>query len=172
MPTQDDLISALSLECDAAKHLFTKLPRKDWPATLAYRPTPDQRSTLELLRYLSFCGAGGCQAALDGTWDSYQKLAKRAESMAAEEFPAAMDRQKREIADLLKDLTDQDLLARKAKNPPGQEMTLGRALLDMPLRWLAGYRMQLFLYGRSLGSDAWTPDCWYGVHMDKPAKKA
>ena len=36
MPSKADLISALSLECDAAQHLFTKLPRKDWPATLAY----------------------------------------------------------------------------------------------------------------------------------------
>ena len=167
MPTKDDLVSTLHLECDAAKHLFAKLPRKDWEATLAYRPTPGQRSTLELLRYLSFCGAGACHAALDGGWDNYQKLAKRAESLTAEAFPAAMDRQKQEIADLLAPLSGKDLASRMTKNPTGQEMSLGRAFLDMPVRWLVGYRMQLFLYARALGADLWTPDCWYGVSRER-----
>mgnify|MGYP001607250114 FL=1 len=51
-------------------------------------------------------------------------------------------------------------------------MTLGLALMNMPARWLTGYRMQLFLYARSLGADVWTPDCWAGVSMAKPARKA
>ena len=170
MPSKADLLSAISLECDAAKHLYTKLPKGK--AALAYRPSPGQRSTLELLRYLSFCGTGACLSALEGNWDGYQRVAKRAQNMTAARFPAAMDRQKREIAKLLSKLSDQDLATRKAKNPPGQEMTLGRALLDMPLRWLTGYRMQLFLYAKSLGSDAWTPDCWYGVSMPRKQMKA
>lgn len=170
MPYADDLIYALSLECDAAKHLYTKLPKGK--AALAYRPTPGQRSTLELLRYLSFCGIGACHSALDGNWDGYTRVAKRAEKMTAASFPAAMDRQKKEIAALLSQLSDRDLATRKAKNPPGQEMNLGRALLDMPVRWLGGYRMQLFLYARSLGADVWTPDCWYGVSMERKAKRA
>ena len=170
MSHKDDLIAILSLECDAAKHLFAKLPKGK--AALAYRPSPGQRSTLELLRYLSFCGVGACHAALDGNWDGYTRVAKRAETMPAGKFPAAMDRQKKEIMKLLSGLGDRDLAARKAKNPAGQEMTLGRALLDMPVRWLGGYRMQLFLYARSLGADVWTPDCWYGISRERKAKHA
>lgn len=170
MPIQDDLIFILFLECDAAKHLYTKLPKGK--ASLAYRPTPGQRSTLELLRYLSYCGIGACHFALEGNWDGYQKVAKRGQKMPAGKFPAAMDRQKKEIAALLSKLSAADFSSRMTKNPAGQEMTLGRALLEMPTRWLGGYRMQLFLYARALGADVSTPDCWYGVSMARKAKQA
>ena len=166
---KDDLVATMSLECDILKHLFTKLPREDWQSTLDWRPTPDQRSTLELLRYLSYCGIGACLAYCGlGTRDDWKRLSQQAEAMSADDFPEAMERQKREIVELFERLTDEDLSTRKAKNPRGQEMTLGRAVLDMPIRWLVGYRMQLFLYARQIGADVWTPDCWGGVSMARP----
>jgi hypothetical protein len=168
---KDDLISAMHLECDVAKHIFSRLPREDWRATLDYRPSPPQRSTLELLRYLSYTGITGCLACL-GQRERIKDLEAAAASLAAEEFPAAMDREKEEIARLLGSLTDEDLAARRVKNPLGEEMTLGRALLDMPVRWLTGYRMQFFLYARALGAEVVTPDCWYGVSMPRPAPPA
>lgn len=168
MAEKDDLLWAMSLECDVAKHLFHQLPREDWEATLAYRPSPDQRSTLELLRYLSYCGAGACAGVIEGGWDTWKSLVQRAEAMTADEFPAAMDRQKGEIAALLGPLSDDDLASRTATNPLGVEMSLGRTLLDMSVRWLVGYRMQLFLYARALGADVWTPDCWYGIVRERP----
>jgi hypothetical protein len=171
MAEKDDLLWAMSLECDVAKHLFEKLPREDWEATLAYRPTPGQRSTLELLRFLSYCATGAATGCIEGGWDTWKRLAQRAEGMSAEEFPAAMDRQKGELAVLLGPLSDDDLASRTAKNPLGMEMSLGRTLLDLAVRWLVGYRMQLFLYARALGADVWTPDCWYGVTMERPQPK-
>ena len=164
-----DFTEAMQLECKVAQHLFTKLPRGDWASTLAFRPTKGQRTTLELLRYLSFCGVGATLTCVEGTWDGYARVAQRGASMEADEFPDAMDRQAREIGELLATLTDEDLAARTVRNPPGQELTLARALWDMPLRWLTGYRMQLFLYARQLGAEVWTPDCWYGMSMEKPA---
>jgi hypothetical protein len=48
---------------------------------------------------------------------------------------------------------------------------LGRALLDVPVRWMGGYRMQLFLYARAAGNEEiWTPDCWAGITMEKPRR--
>ena len=38
-----------------------------------YRPGEGQRTTLELLRYLCFCGIGGARAMADGDWDGYKE---------------------------------------------------------------------------------------------------
>src|SRR5262245_40707125 len=157
---RDDLVWAMALECDIAKHLFGKLPRENWEATLSYRPTANQRSTLELLRYLSYCGIGSCRTCVEGSWDSWQRLVAQSAQLDADAFPAAMDQQKREIAEILAPVTDQELATRTARNPLGRELPLGRALYEMPIRWLVGYRMQLFLYARSLGAEVETPDCW------------
>jgi hypothetical protein len=168
---RDDLLSAMTLECDVARHLFGRLPREDWQATLAYRPSPPQRSTLELLRYLSFCGIGGCRAVIEGRWEAFREAGRRVEELAAEGFPAAVDEQKRELTELLGSLSDGDLASRRAKNPLGHEMSLARALLEMPVRWLIGYRMQLFLYARALGAEVGTPDCWYGITLPPPGPR-
>lgn len=170
MMGKDDLVAAMGLECDIVRHLYEKLPRANWDATLAYRPTPGQRSTLELLKYLSYCGIGPSRACLEGNWDAWKAAVARAEDLHPDEFGAVMDRQKRDIATLLAPLTDQDLATRRAKNPLGKEMPLGHALYDMPVRFLIAYRMQLFLYARALGADVWTPDCWYGITMERPQK--
>ncbi len=172
MVGKDDLAATMTLECEVAQHLFAQLPRADWPATLAWRPTSTQRSTLELLRYLSYCGIGACRVALEGSWTAWKQLGECAEQMQADAFVAAMDSQKLEIVRVLENVSEAELVTRKVKDPRGQELTLGRALLDMPIRWLVAYRMQLFLYARSLGADVWTPDCWYGVSMPRPASRS
>jgi hypothetical protein len=93
------------------------------------------------VRYLSYCGIGACLAYCGlGTRDDWNRLSQQAETMSADDFPEAMERQKRKLVELFERLSDEDLSTRKAKNPRGQEMTLGRAMLDMPIRWLVGYR--------------------------------
>lgn len=170
MSGKQDVVETMALECDVIKHLFSKLPREDWNATLEWRPAPDQRSTGELLRYISYCGIGACRAYVWGARENWTPLAQRGAQMSLDEFPEAMERQKQEILEFAETLSEEDL-SRMTKGPAGNEMTVGRALIDLPLRWLVGYRMQLFLYARALGADVWTPDCWYGITMERPAKK-
>ena len=50
--TKDELITSLQNEVRILQHLCTKIE----PSMLDYRPTPKQRSTLELLRYLTSMG--------------------------------------------------------------------------------------------------------------------
>jgi hypothetical protein len=169
---KNDLLAGLDLECKILIHLYEQLPRERWQETLDYRPSPDQRSTLELLTYLSYCGIGGCLAALEVGFDGYRAKVERSVGMAAEDFPAAMERQRAEMAEVLAGISEEELSTRMTKNPIGQEISLGRALMELPLRWLVAYRMQLFLYARALGADIWTPDCWYGMHRDRPAPKS
>ena len=50
--TKPELVSSLQNEVRILLHLASKIDR----ATLDYRPTPKQRSTLELLQYLTIMG--------------------------------------------------------------------------------------------------------------------
>lgn len=170
MSFKDELHESIQLELHILEHLFNKIPQDNLLA-MDYRPSPGQRSLLELLRYLSYAGIGGCLAAVEGGFDGFRRVAARAEDMPAEELPAALARQKEEIAELFAGLSDEDLATRRSKNPLGQEMSLGKALLELPFRWLVAYRMQLFLYAKANGADLWTPDCWYGIHRERPAPK-
>lgn len=171
MSFKDEIHESIRLELHILEHVFDKIPKEDLQA-LEYRPSAGQRSLLELLRYLSYAGIGGCLAAVEGGFEGFRRVAARAEDMPSEEFPAAMARQKEEIAELFAGLTDEDLLTRRTKNPLGQEISLAKGLLELPFRWLVAYRMQLFLYVKAVGADIWTPDCWYGIHRDRPVPKS
>jgi hypothetical protein len=165
MVTKDDVLETLLLECDVCIHLFGKIPE----GTLEFRPTPTQRSMLDLLRYLSFSGNGFVNAVAHGEWETYTKGGEAAASMSAEEFPDAMRRQKEALQETFAGLTDLDLSEKQCTMPWGGEMTVARGLLMLPLRSMAAYRMQLFLYAKSAGNEEiWTPDCWVGVEMEKP----
>ena len=65
MAMKDDLLFEMLRECDVCIHLAGKLP----PGALDWRPTPKQRSTLELMRYISFTGPAFLRSLLDGNWD-------------------------------------------------------------------------------------------------------
>lgn len=52
--TKAELISCLQHEVHVLVHLCGKVQ----PAMIDYRPTPKQRSTIELLRYLTAVGRG------------------------------------------------------------------------------------------------------------------
>ena len=162
---KDDIRDLILKECDICLHLHGQIPA----GGLDYRPTPSQRSTLELLRYVSVCAIGGARAMGDGNWGAWPGFAERADALAGADFPAAMERQKEEIHAFFDGLTQEELETRTATTPMGTELTLERALVELPLSWMIGYRMQLFLYAKQAGNEAiWTPDCWVGVSMDRP----
>ena len=63
--TTAELVSLLQNEVRILLHLATKIDRSQ----LDYRPTPKQRSTIELLRYLSIMGPGLVPAIKTGNFD-------------------------------------------------------------------------------------------------------
>lgn len=160
MSARDHLRDSVLFECDIATHLHGKLP----DGALDYRPTPDQRSTLELLRYLAFCGIGSARAMADGEWATYKAWSEKTSDMAAEDFPRAMAEQKEALRELFDGLTDEQLGTVESTLPWGEKVPLGRALAETTLKWLAAYRMQLFLYAKAAGNhDIGTANCWAGV---------
>lgn len=136
---------------------------------MSYRPSASQRSMLELMRYQSMCGLGGAHAMRDGNWDQYRVLAKESEAMEPGGFEAAMDRQAEGLRTFFGELTDEAFETQTAKTPMGEELPLGRTLLELPLKWMTAYRMQMYLYCKQAGNeDIWTPNCWVGVDMERP----
>jgi hypothetical protein len=167
MIRKNDLLDVLLNECDICIHLYGKLPK----GAVEYRPSPEQRSMLELLRYLTHAGASGTHAMIEGNWSAFTAAQKRTSTMRAEEFPAAMAAQKKELTKLFASISDAQFEEQEAKLPTGETMKLGQALLSAPVRWMTAYRMQLFLYAKAAGnSKLWTADCWAGKDMPRPAR--
>src|SRR5919109_2500687 len=63
--TKSELISSLQNEVRILLHLAGKIDH----ASIDYRPTPKQRSTIELLKYLSIMGPELVKAAKAGKFD-------------------------------------------------------------------------------------------------------
>lgn len=53
--------------------------------------------------------------------------------------------------------------------PWGEPVKAGAALINMPLKCLVAYRMQLFLYAKLVGlTELGSANCWVGVDMPDP----
>ena len=169
MLNRNDILESILSDIRICKHLLTKLPRD----AMDFRPSPEQRSTLELLRYVSFCAIGGAHALFDGEWSRYKEWAERTATLQPGEIDAALDRHAQALKTWFEELSDDDFDTRLATTPLGEEFTLGRALIEMPLKWMTAYRMQLYLYAKQAGNkDIWTPNCWGGVDREKPTPAA
>lgn len=158
MLSKDDLLDSLLHECKVAKHLVGCLPADK----AGERMTPGQRSHLEVARYLSFCGIGGTLFILDGDFAGYEAWQAKTESLSLDELPAALDAQADALREAFARIQESDF-EREVKHPAGHTLSFKRALLELPLKWMVGYRMQLFLCAKLAGNaDIGTMDCWHG----------
>jgi hypothetical protein len=164
--TKSELIASLQNEVRILLHLASKIDR----AKLDYRPTPKQRSTLELLQYLTMMGPAIVQSAKAGTFDMAAWTAAE-QAAAARDFDqtlAAIAAQTNAYATLLADLSDADLRAEIA--PFGDKTTRGAFIVTWVLCGCAAYRTQLFLYLKACGRDELgTMNLWAGVDAPAPA---
>lgn len=160
MITKDQLAAAVLRECDICLHLFTKFDA----AGFDYRPSQGQRSTTELLRYLAVCAVAPIRCMTDGGWQRWGELTAHVKEMSADGFSAAMAKQKAELASWFGAITEHELETQIVPLPTGAEVPLGVAILEGPLKWITGYKLQLFLYAKATGADAiGTANAWVGV---------
>jgi hypothetical protein len=163
MYTKSSFLKSLRHEAKVVKHLATQIPA----GQLDYRPTPAQRSALELLRYLSTCTQSAAVFATTQSWDHWDALDAQAKTLDAAGFAKAIDRQTKAVEKALAKQTDKTLQKKQIKTWSGVKCTLGEGLVEMVLKPLTAYRMQLFLYAKASGASHLTSsDCWQG----KPAK--
>jgi hypothetical protein len=158
--TRAELIASLQNEVRILLHLAGKVE----PAMLDYRPTPKQRSTVELLQYLAFMGPELIRAVRAGGFDGavWTAAEQKAASMSFEATLAAIDAQKAIYADMLGDLSE-DELRREIALFGGPE-SVGSTLVNQVLCGCAAYRTQLFLYLKACGRhELNTMNLWAGM---------
>jgi hypothetical protein len=163
--TRTELLASLNNEVRILLHLAGKLT----PADLDYRPTPKQRSAMELLKYLTMMGPALLEAAKTGTFnvEAWTRAEKAAESHDFDHVLAAIAAHPGFYETLLADMTDEQF--REEVQMFGMTTTRGSFIVNQVLCGCAAYRTQLFLYLKACGhADLGTMNLWAG--MDAPAK--
>jgi hypothetical protein len=158
--TKEELISSLQNEVRILQHLCTKID----PSMLDYRPTPKQRSTMELLRYLSNMGPGLVQGAITGTFDpaAWTEATKQAEARDFDQTVKFLATHSATYAALLGPVSDAAF--RETINMFGSPMSRGSFLVNLVLSGCAAYRTQLFVYLKACGrEELTTANLWGGA---------
>jgi len=171
--TKDELIASLENEVRILLHLISKIE----PQMLDYRPTPKQRSMLELVQYLVIVVPVQLRVIQSGTFDMESFRARwspeeqKAKAMSFEQAAASIAKQPEVIRDVVNSLSDADL--RQEMEMFGSRKTRGAWVVTMALTHYAAYRMQLFLYLKSCGREELnTMDVWAGTSAPMPVAAA
>ena len=156
------LLNNIQKEINICRRLYTKIP----PAKLNFRPKEGLRSILELLRYLTIVGSAMPAFWLkkdDTDFDTFfDKIDKASRSMPHERFPTAMDEQMATIRDLFNQISEDDLINKEVIYPWGGTASWGEAIIATSIKFLTGYKLQLFLFIRLCDDQKLgTADAWF-----------
>ena len=165
--TKAELISLLQKEVRLLLHLTTKIDA----AALDYRPTPKQRSTIELLRYLTTSGPALVQYAKGQPMDAdaIAEATRVANSRDFDDTVAALAALSDQYAEQLADLSDDDLRG-EIMWVDGSRISRGLFLVNYVFGQAAQYRLQLFLYLKACGREELnTMNLWIGADVPAPA---
>ena len=158
--TKSELIESLQNEVRILLHLAGKVDRSQ----LDYRPTPKQRSTIELLRYLVAMGPELVKAAKTGSFDTtaWKAATDAANAMDFDQVLAAIAAQRDTYAQLVGSIADDDF--RTPLTMFTGPTTRGKFIVDLVLAGCAAYRTQLFVYLKACGrEELGTMNLWGGV---------
>jgi hypothetical protein len=158
--TKEELIGALKHEVNILLHLASKLDAE----SVDYRPTAKQRSSLELLKYLSIMGPQLVKAAKAGAFDpaSWTTAQSAAEARNLEQTLEAIKGHADIYASEIGSMSDADF--RTEIDMFGGKTTKGAFIVNLVLGGCAAYRTQLFLYLKACGREELnTMNLWAGV---------
>jgi hypothetical protein len=162
-----ELIASLQKQVRLLLHLAGKID----PVALDYRPTPKQRSTIELLRYLTNMGPTLVRYARGTPMDAaaVAEMIQAADARDFEQTLAAIAAHGETYTALISEMSDEDFRA-ETKGFDGLPTTCGQFMVDHVLGQLAAYRMQLFLYLKACGREELnTMNLWVGMDQPMPA---
>ena len=162
--TKTELLDSLGHEVRVVLHLLSKVE----PAQLDYRPTPNQRSLLQLAQYLTIMGPIHLRTVASGAFEmdrwraDWQSGQTEAKEMDLEQVKSSIAQQPALYSELLAPLGDAEL--RMEMEMFGSRASRGLWLSRLVLSHFAAYRMQLFLYLKASGrEDLSTLNLWAGV---------
>src|SRR5688572_13829510 len=159
--TKSELIALLQIEVRVLLHLAGKIDR----TAIDYRPTPKQRSTIELLRYLTMMGPMLVRYAKGDPLDAaaMAEAMRTAATLNVEQTVTAIAAQADLYAALLADMSDDDFRA-ETRGIDGSPTTRGAFMVNHVVGQCAAYRMQLFLYLKACGREELnTMNLWLGT---------
>jgi hypothetical protein len=161
------LQNAIIDEMKICRRLYTKIPE----GKMDFRPKGDMRSIHELLQYLCIVGT-----ALPNYWlnesesDFFAEFAKKVavvKQMPHEKFLSAMNDQIDLTHKLFAQINEDDLLNKEVSYPWGGKAPFGEAIISSSVKFIAGYKLQLFLLTRMCTDQKLeTPDAWFITEMD------
>jgi hypothetical protein len=161
------LLNAIVNEMKICRRLYTKIPEDK----MNFRPKDNIRSIHELLQYLCVIGTVLPDYWLNhGESDFYPWFDKKValtRQIPHEQFLFVMNDQIQLICDLFDRINEEDLLNKKMTYPWGGSAPFGEAIISTSVKFLTGYKLQLFLCikmctDQKLG----TPDAWLLTELD------
>lgn len=155
MYTKENFIKSLENEVRIIKHLGSKVTSE----MSEYRPSPVQRSTLELMQYISAVGSGVMKSVLLGdtkAWSEYDDFRK---SVTVDNFSEKMDQELIDMKENFSKFVDADF-GREADFYG--KASIAEHMINI-LRNFSAYRMQLFLYIKANGVPLNTMNLWGGM---------
>jgi hypothetical protein len=165
---KNHLLTNLEREIILLKQIAPLIEEHD----LQFRPTEKVRSTYELMQYLS--GLGGTMLRWliknDLTPEVRKEIGEYRNTLTIENFPSRLDEQLVIIREFIANVTEEELLTMEVELPWKEKMPLGAAIINAPIKWLATYRMELFLYLKMNGRpDLSTKEAWIPQELQIPA---
>ena len=158
---KEHLLNNIIDEMKICKRLYSKIPKEK----MDFRPKADMRSIHELLQYLCIVGIAlpiyWLQESDSDFFAAFNARAAASKQIPHEQFLSKMDEQIKLIQTLFQQICEEDLLNKEVPYPWGGKALLGEALIASSVKFLTGYKLQLFLYIRMctdlklITSDAW-----------------
>jgi hypothetical protein len=162
--TKDELVAALRNEVRLVLHLASKVE----PGKLDYRPSANQRSLLEVLRYFVLVGPIHLRGALAdkfdiNAWrDAWRTGEATVNTMNLEEVKEAIGKLPALFTELLSECPDTRLRAEYEMF--GSKRSRGAWIVYLVLCHYSAYRMQTFLYLKASGREELsTMNLWAGM---------
>lgn len=158
--TKDELIASLQNEIRILVHLCGKVT----PEMLDYRPTPKQRSLIELLRYLTMMGPVLVPSVKAGTFlmEQWTAAEARAATLDFDTVVKELEGQSAFYAEAINGFSGEEL--RAEVDLFGSKSARGPLLVGLVVCGHAAYRTQLFCYLKACGRDELnTMNLWAGV---------
>ncbi len=157
MISKDQVRDSILNEYKIIKQLVTKLPE----GSADYRISPGQRSTIELLRYLTLMGPGTVHAANDNDFRWIGQNAAAAEGLTLSDIPAYLDGAMGEITALFDGMSDEDFATREVHVEGMGDWTVQTWLLNTTCKFVPAYKLMLFHHAKAAGNgDIGTWDAW------------
>lgn len=153
------LLQNLQREIFLLKQLAKHIDQND----LDFRPNEKMRSTYELMQYLSGIGATMMRWFVknDLTKEEWVKIREYRKTVTRENFQERLDEQMVQIQMYMDLITEEALNTQEVELPSKEKMVLGSAIINAPIKWLAAYRMQLFVYLKMNGKiELGTKEAW------------